>query len=173
MRHRKKGSTTFGRRKAQRKAMLKNIVASLIKQKRIETTLKKAKEVSKIADKLVTFGKKNTIHARRQAYKILSNRDLVKKLFDEIAILYINRNGGYTRIIKTGYRKGDTAPTGILEFIEEEKKSKEKTKSKSKTNALKKQVDKKASDKKVIKAKAEIKSDLSNNHKIKKTNDSS
>lgn len=162
MRHRIKGTTTFGRRKAQRKALLNNLVASLVIQNRINTTLIKAKEVSKIADKLVTLGKKDSIHARRLAYKILRNRDLIKKLFEEISIRYKNRNGGYTRIIKTGYRRGDSAPIAIIEFVEEEKKSKEKAKSNSKAKSMKKQIRKKDTDiKKVIKNQTEPNSEPS------------
>ncbi|MBC8526158.1 MAG: 50S ribosomal protein L17, partial [Candidatus Cloacimonetes bacterium] len=82
MRHRVKGTTTFGRKKAHRKAMIYNLVASLIRNNRIETTIVKAKEAARIAEKLVTFGKKDTVHARRQAFKILVNHELVKKLFN-------------------------------------------------------------------------------------------
>ena len=160
MRHRIKGTTTFGRRKAQRKAMLNNIVASLIIQNRINTTITKAKEVSKIADKLVTLSKKDTIHARRLAYKILKNRDLIKKLFEEIAIRYKNRNGGYTRIIKTGHRRGDSTPVAIIEFVEEEKKAKEKVKPTSKAKSLKTKSKKDTNIRKVTKEQKELKSEL-------------
>ena len=145
MRHRKQ-KITFGRRTKQRKALLNNLSASLIIHNRIETTLSKAKEVSKIADRLVSFGKRNTVHSRRQAYKILGKRNLVKKLFDEIAPNYKKRNGGYTRVIKTRVRKGDAVSLAILEFVEKEKQT-EKTKT-VKENIKSKQLTKKKSDKK-------------------------
>ena len=167
MKHRIKGSSTFGRRKAQRKAMLNNIASNLIRQNRINTTIAKAKEVSRIADKLVTLGKKDTIHARRQAYKILANKDLVKKLFDDIAVRYQNRNGGYTRIVKIGYRKGDSAPVAIIEFVEEDKKFKGKAKS-GKAKSIKEKINgeisegsafgMKRKDKKVVQNKTKLKS---------------
>lgn len=158
MKHRIKGSSTFGRRKAQRKAMLNNIAFNLIRQNRINTTIAKAKEVSRIADKLVTLGKKDTIHARRQAYKILANRDLVKKLFDDIAVRYQNRNGGYTRIVKIGYRKGDSAPVAIIEFVEEDKKFKGKAKS-GKAKSIKEKISSEIKeDKKVVQNKTKLKS---------------
>ncbi len=139
MRHRRKGTTTFGRRKDARKALMNSLVIALLENDRIETTLTRAKEVSRRAEKLITYGKKNTVHTRRQAYKILKNRDLVKKLFDEIASRYQDRNGGYTRVIKTGFRIGDAAPTAIVEFVEEEISPKKKKKSKTdKTKATKK-----------------------------------
>jgi len=158
MKHRVKGSSTFGRRKAQRKAMLNNIASNLIRQNRINTTIAKAREISRIADKLVTLGKRDTIHARRQAYKILANRDLVKKLFDDIAVRYQNRNGGYTRIVKIGYRKGDSAPVAIIEFVEEDKKFKGKAKS-GKAKSVKKKISGEIKeDKKVAQNKTKLKS---------------
>lgn len=131
MRHRKKGTTSFGRLLGQKKALLNNLVKALLQNERIETTLTRAKETGRLSEKLITYGKKGTVHARRQAYKILKNRDLVKKLFDEIAPKYKNRNGGYTRVIKTGFRIGDAATTAIVEFVEEEITDKKKKKSKT------------------------------------------
>ena len=131
MRHRKKGTTSFGRLLGQKKALLNNLVKALLQNERIETTLTRAKETGRLSEKLITYGKKGTVHARRQAYKILKNRDLVKKLFDEIAPKYKSRNGGYTRVIKTGFRIGDAAPTAIVEFVEEEITDKKKKKSKT------------------------------------------
>ena len=153
MRHRKQ-KTTFGRRTKQRKALLNNLSVNLITYNRIETTLNKAKEVSKIADKLVTFGKKNTVHSRRQAYKILGKRNLVKKLFDEISPNYKDRNGGYTRVIKTRIRKGDSVSLAILEFVEKEKLT-EKTK-KEKKDIKSAELTKKNSVKKDNKSKKEL-----------------
>ncbi|RLC47736.1 MAG: 50S ribosomal protein L17 [Candidatus Cloacimonadota bacterium] len=117
MRHRIEGKK-FGKIKSARQAMLNNLVISLITHNRIKTTLARAKESRRIAERLITYGKKNTVHARRLAYKILKDRSLVKKLFDEIAPEYIDRNGGYTRIVKMGFRKGDAAPRALLEFVE-------------------------------------------------------
>src|SRR6056297_1929293 len=114
MRHRKKGTTNFGRRKSHKVAMLNNLASSLIKHNRIKTTHKKAKEVSKIADRLITLGKKETLHARRQAKKIVKHKKLLQKLFDEIAPNFKNRDGGYTRVIKLGFRRGDAAPISIV-----------------------------------------------------------
>jgi large subunit ribosomal protein L17 len=120
MRHRKRNSgRSFGREKNQREALLFALVKSLIIHQRIETTVVKAKEVRKLADKLVTLGKNGTIHDRRMAFNILQDRALVKKLFDEIAVRYPNRDSGYTRVIKTRYRQGDSAPMAIIEFVEE------------------------------------------------------
>ncbi|MDP8242111.1 MAG: 50S ribosomal protein L17 [Candidatus Celaenobacter antarcticus] len=149
MRHHKKGTTSFGRLLGHKKALMNNLVKALLLNKRIETTLVRAKETGRLAEKLITYGKKDTVHSRRQAYKILKNRDLVKKLFDEIAPQYKNRNGGYTRVIKTGFRIGDAALTAIVEFVEEEIADKKKTKSKtdkSKTSK-KSSVDKKKTEK--------------------------
>lgn len=119
MKHRKKGIPTFGRRKAHRKEMLYNMAAQLIINNRIKTTHRKAKEVQKISEKLISIGKQDSVHSRRQAFKILSSRDLVKKLFDDIAPKYMKRNGGYTRVVKVGHRRGDAAPISILEYIED------------------------------------------------------
>lgn len=148
MRHRRKGTTTFGRRKDARKALMSSLLIALLKNDRIETTLMRAKEVGRLAEKLITYGKKNTVHTRRQAYKILRDRDLVKKLFDEIAIRYNDRNGGYTRVIKTGFRIGDSAPTAIVEFVEEEVTPKKKKKLKTdKKKVPKKQTTEKKTEK--------------------------
>jgi len=130
MRHQKKGTTSFGRLLGQKKALLNNLVISLLLHERIETTLTRAKETGRLAEKLISYGKKDTVHARRQAYKILKKRDLVKKLFDEIVPKYKDRNGGYTRVIKTGFRIGDAAPTAIVEFVGEEITPKKKKKTK-------------------------------------------
>jgi large subunit ribosomal protein L17 len=120
MRHRKRNSAqSFGREKSQREALLNGLVKSLLEHNRIETTVARAKEVRKLADKLVTFGKNDSTHSRRLAFKILQNRALVKKLFDEIAVRYQDRESGYTRVLKTHYRQGDASPMAIIEFVEE------------------------------------------------------
>src|SRR5437763_14239723 len=117
MRHQKK-TVKLGRTAEHRKALLSNQVCSLIEHQRIKTTLAKAKAVRPLADKMVTLGKKNSLHARRTAFAVLRQKDAVKKLFDEIAPRAATRNGGYTRIIKLGQRKSDSAPIAFLEWVD-------------------------------------------------------
>jgi large subunit ribosomal protein L17 len=117
MRHQKK-TVKLGLTAAHRKALLSNQVCSLIEHQRIKTTLAKAKAVRPLADKMVTLGKKNSLHARRTALAVLRQEDAVKKLFDEIAPRAANRNGGYTRIIKLGQRKSDSAKVAFLEWVD-------------------------------------------------------
>src|SRR3954466_7591965 len=117
MRHQKK-TVKLGRTAEHRKALLSNQVCSLIEHQRIKTTLAKAKAVRPLADKMVTLGKKNSLHARRTAFAVLRQKDAVKKLFDEIAPRAANRKGGYTRIIKLGPRKSDSAPIAFLEWVD-------------------------------------------------------
>ncbi len=142
MRHRVEGRK-FGREKAHRTALFRNLVRSLIdsKEGRIETTEAKAKEIRSQVDRLITYAKKDTVAARRLAYSVLGNRTLVKKLFDEVAPLLKDRNGGYTRIYKTGFRKGDSAPLAILELVsapEREDEHKEDKKAAKKAKPAKK-----------------------------------
>lgn len=117
MRHKVKGRK-FGREADHYKSVMRNLVLSLVEHERINTTLAKAKEVRSLAERVITYGKKNTVHHRRLAYKVLGNRTMVKKVFDEIAPGYMDRNGGYLRILKNGYRRGDCAPMAIIEFVE-------------------------------------------------------
>jgi large subunit ribosomal protein L17 len=117
MRHQKK-TVKLGRTAEHRKALLSNQVCSLIEHSRIKTTLAKAKAVRPLADKMVTLGKKNSLHARRTAFAVLRQKDAVKKLFDEVAPRAANRNGGYTRIVKLGQRKSDSAPVAFLEWVD-------------------------------------------------------
>src|SRR5256885_8576146 len=117
MRHQKK-TIKRGRTTEHRKALLANQVCSLIEHQRIHTTLAKAKAVRPLAEKMVTLGKKGSIHARRTAFAVLRQKDAVKKLFDEIAPRTADRNGGYTRIIKLGQRKSDAAPIAYLEWVD-------------------------------------------------------
>ena len=117
MRH-KVHTFKIGRSGAHRKAMLANMVSSLIEHGQIKTTITKAKEARRFADKMVTLGKKGDLHRRRLAISKLRDKDAVKKLFDEIAPQYAQRNGGYTRIIKLGRRVGDAAEMCILQFVE-------------------------------------------------------
>ncbi len=108
----------------QRKALLRDLVTDLILNGQIETTVAKAKELKRIADKMVTLGKTNTLHARRQAAAFIrfekdeEGNYAIQKLFNEIAPKFVNRNGGYTRVIKTGYRRGDAAPMAIISWVE-------------------------------------------------------
>jgi len=117
MRHRKK-TLKLGRTAEHRKALLANQVCSLIEHQRIRTTLAKAKAVRPLAEKMVTLGKKGSIHARRTAFSVLRQKDAVKKLFDEIAPRSADRNGGYTRIVRLGQRKSDAAPVAYLEWVD-------------------------------------------------------
>jgi len=110
----------FGREAQHRMAMLRNQVISLIEHERITTTDIKAKEVRKMAEKVITLGKRGDLHARRLAYKTVPNRVLIGKLFGEIAERFRTRPGGYTRILKIGQRHGDAAPVSILELLQGE-----------------------------------------------------
>lgn len=117
MRHQKK-TVKLGRTAEHRKAMLANQVCSLIEHQRIKTTLAKAKAVRPLAEKMVTLGKKGSLHARRTALSVLRQADAVKKLFDDIAPRAADRNGGYTRIVKLGARKSDSAPVAFIEWVD-------------------------------------------------------
>ena len=117
MRHRV-ATFKIGRTGAHRRAMLANMVSSLFANGKIETTLVKAKAARSFAEKMITLGKKGEIHNRRQAFSKLRNKEAVKMLFDEIAPGYAGRNGGYTRILKLGKRRGDAAEMCILSLVE-------------------------------------------------------
>ena len=118
MRHQVKGRK-LGRSPAHRRALFRNQLAALVREERIKTTLHKAKELRPIAEKVVTQGKRDTLHARRLVNRWLPERDLVKKLFDDIAPRFVERPGGYTRIIKLGPRRGDGAEMAVIEFVEQ------------------------------------------------------
>src|SRR5437879_7834282 len=118
MRHQKK-TIKLGRTAQPRKALLANQVCSLIEHQRIRTTLAKAKAVRPLAEKMVTLGKKGSIHARRTAFAVLRHKDAVKKLFDEIAPRTADRNGGYTRIVKLRQRNSDAGPVADPEAVAE------------------------------------------------------
>lgn len=117
MRHRKK-LKKLGRPRAHRKALLRNQVISLFKKGRIKTTLAKAKETKRLAEKLITLAKEDTQVRRRQVFSILQDKEISKKLFKEIAPKYKDRNSGYTRILKLGRRIGDGAEEAVLQLIE-------------------------------------------------------
>lgn len=120
MRHRKKGNH-FGRTASHRKALMRNMAAQVIEHKEIHTTLAKAKELRSYVERLITYGKKGTVHHRRLAFRFLQNKNAVTSLFDEIAPAYEDRNGGYTRIIKLGNRQGDAASMSIIQLVGFEK----------------------------------------------------
>lgn len=117
MRHGMSGRK-LNRTSSHRKALLKNMSNSLIKHEQIKTTLPKAKELKPIVDKMITLGKKGDLHNKRQAISILQDMEVVDKLFSNLAKRYANRKGGYTRIIKFGFRKGDSAPMAIIELVD-------------------------------------------------------
>src|SRR5215210_209551 len=117
MRHQKK-TVKLGRTAEHRKSLLANQVCSLIEHQRIKTTLAKAKAVRPLAEKMVTLGKKGSLHARRTALAVLRQKGAVKKLFEDIAPRSATRNGGYTRIVKLGARKSDAAPVAFIEWVD-------------------------------------------------------
>ncbi|MBI5204987.1 MAG: 50S ribosomal protein L17 [Nitrospirae bacterium] len=134
MRHKVDGKL-FGRTANQRKALLKGIVSSLLEHQRIETTLIKAKEARKIAEKIITMGIKGDLHSKRLALSYIPNRTVIANLFKDIAPRFSGRNGGYLRIVRTRNRVNDGAPMAVLEFIDYEqiKKPKEEKKAKAET----------------------------------------
>ena len=143
MRHQKK-TVRLGRKAEHRKALLANQVCNLIEHQRIKTTLAKAKAVRPLAEKMITLGKNGSIHARRTAFSTLRHKDAVKKLFDEIAPRSTERNGGYTRIVRLGQRKSDSASMAFIEWVDaavvvEEKPAEEKKATKKEPKAEPKQ----------------------------------
>ena len=117
MKHRIKGKK-LNRTSSHRKALFKNMAQALIKHEQIVTTLPKAKTMKPIVDKLITLGKKGSLHARRQAFSKLRDEDMVTKLFGTLAPRYADRNGGYTRVLKAGYRYGDAAAMAVIELVD-------------------------------------------------------
>jgi large subunit ribosomal protein L17 len=116
--HHAKTHRRFNRRSDHRRSMLANLAASLIKHEQIVTTLPKAKDLRPVVEKLVTLGKRGGLHARRQAIAQMRDLAMVKKLFDVIGPRYKERNGGYTRVLKAGFRYGDSAPVAVIEFVD-------------------------------------------------------
>jgi len=117
MRHRKSGRK-LGRNSAHRKAMLRNMVTSLLDHELIQTTDAKAKELRGVAERMITLGKRGDLHARRQALTVIQDKDVAAKVFGELADRYRERPGGYTRVIKAGRRAGDSAPLSIIELVD-------------------------------------------------------
>jgi large subunit ribosomal protein L17 len=111
------GYRKLGRPSDQRRAMLRNLVTSFLEHGKITTTGTRAKETQSIAEKMITLGKRGDLHARRQALAYITKEDVVKKLFEEIAPKYKERNGGYTRIMKVGPRRGDAVEVVVLELV--------------------------------------------------------
>ncbi len=168
MRHLKAGRK-FGRTSAHRKALFRNLVGALIQRERISTTLAKAKELRGKVEKTITLGKKGTLHARRQAFKLAPQKEAVQKVFGSLAERYANRPGGYTRIIKIGPRRGDNAPMAFIELVDREGDAPAPQKSKE---AAKKETPKKTAAKKETKPKAtEKKAAVKKETKKEKTED--
>jgi len=131
MRHKKKGNH-LGRTTSHKKALMKNMAAQLIEHKEIKTTVAKAKELRGYVERLITYGKKGTLHHRRLAFQFLQNKNAVNNLFDEVAPSFETRPGGYTRVLKLGNRRGDGAPMSVVQLVGFEKGT---SKTKTKTTA--------------------------------------
>jgi len=123
MRHGMSGRK-LNRTSSHRKAMFANMAAALIGHEQIKTTLPKAKDLRRVVDKLITLGKRGDLHARRQAWAILRNDELTQKLFGSLAERYKERPGGYTRVIKAGFRYGDAAPMAMIELVDRDPEAK-------------------------------------------------
>lgn len=123
MRHRKQGRK-LNRTASHRKAMFANMAAALIEHEQIITTLPKAKELRSVVDKLITLGKRGDLHARRQAISRTRDVEQVKKLFEVLGPRYKDRNGGYTRVLKAGFRYGDNAPMAVIELVDRDEDAK-------------------------------------------------
>jgi len=119
MKHRVR-TRRLGRSTPHRIALFRNMVTSLLEHERIETTDAKAKELRRVAERMITLGKRGTLHARRRALRTIRSRDVTAKLFDSLALRYRDRPGGYTRVLKLGHRHGDAAPTSIIELVDRE-----------------------------------------------------
>jgi large subunit ribosomal protein L17 len=125
MRHRKGGSK-LGKQPAHRRAVLRNLVTNVIVNERVNTTVTRAKAARPLVEKMITLGKRDTLHARRQAAAFLMTDEATRKLFREVAPRFAQRNGGYTRIVRTGFRLGDGASLAVIELLGSELKIREK-----------------------------------------------
>ena len=112
----------LGRKPAHRKALLRNLMTALVRAERIETTVSKAKELRPLADRLITLGKAGTLHSRRRVFSLLTDKEATDKLFATLAGRFVGRPGGYTRIVRTGFRVGDGAEMAIIEYLPAEEK---------------------------------------------------
>lgn len=131
----------LGRTASHRRAMLRNMVTSLLRHERIRTTTPKAKVARRYAERMITFGKRGTLHARRQAARFINDETVLKKLFDEIAPSFAERNGGYTRIVRTGVRRGDASDMAILELVTQSSERQDKSNRKTRERLAKFKVD--------------------------------
>jgi len=131
------GFNALSRRSGQRKALKRNMVTSLFRYERIETTKAKAKEIQRMAERMITRAKVDSVHARRMVARDIKDEAVLVKLFTQIAPLYVERNGGYTRVLKTGNRQGDAAEMAILELVVKTEKSKKKEEPKKKKESKK------------------------------------
>lgn len=145
MRHLNAGKK-LGRNTPHRRALLRNLVTSLVLEERIETTLPKAKAIRPLAERMVTLGKRGSLHARRQAAGYLLDAQAVQKLFDQLAARFGDRAGGYTRIVKTGFRQGDNASLAYIEFLGSEGMQAAKRKRRSELLERKAEAQKKATE---------------------------
>ena len=136
MRHRNAGFK-LGRNTSHRRALLRNLVTSVIIEDRVETTIAKAKAVRPLVEKMITLGKKGDLHSRRQALAFLMTDDSVKRLFDVVAPRYGDRQGGYLRIVRTGFQKGDGAEKAFIELLGAEKQLDEKRQKRADAKAKK------------------------------------
>ena len=125
MRHGKAGRK-LNRTASHRKAMFKNMANALIKHEQIITTLPKAKDLRSVVEKLITLGKANSLHARRLAFSRLRDEGMTKKLFDTLGVRYKDRNGGYTRVLKAGFRYGDSAAMAVIELVDRDEEARGK-----------------------------------------------
>ena len=123
MRHRQSGRK-LNRTSSHRKSLFKNMAQALFKHEQIVTTLPKAKELKRVVEKLITLGKKGNLHSRRLAFNQIRDKDIVSKLFDSLAKRYSDRKGGYTRVLKAGFRYGDSAPMAVIELVDRDENAK-------------------------------------------------
>ncbi len=123
MRHRNSGRK-LNRTSSHRKAMFRNMATALLKHEQIKTTLPKAKELRPVVERMITLGKRGNLHARRQALSFLKDEGVVRKLFDGLAERYDDRAGGYTRVLKAGFRYGDSAPMAYIELVDRDEDAK-------------------------------------------------
>ena len=156
MRHRMR-SRKLGRNTAHRLAMYRNLVTSLLDHEKVETTHAKAQEVSRLADRMITLGKRGDLHARRQALSVVRERGVAAKLFDELAPRYADRNGGYTRVVRTRRRVGDAAELSIVALVEGDEVPTPKPAPKAKKKSAKKAPAEEAPEKKASSRKAATK----------------
>ena len=123
MRHRQSGRK-LNRTSSHRKSLFKNMAQALLKHEQIVTTLPKAKELKRVVEKLITLGKKGNLHSRRLAFNQIRDKDMVSKLFNSLANRYSDRKGGYTRVLKAGFRYGDSAPMAVIELVDRDENAK-------------------------------------------------